>query len=356
MKVETNISQILDLMDRPAFCAENGVILEANQAAKAKLLVPGTPVKSLIVSGQDDYAAFSSGCLYLTLQLGGKQVGACITRMDNADLFSLDREDENPELRTLSLAAQELRQPLSQMLSIADHLFPGLTELDDPEKARQIALMNRSMHQMLRLVGNMSDAATAGISRIELRDFSAVVQEIVDHAAPLCQSTGAELSFTNHPAPIYTLMDSQKMERAVYNLLSNALRHGSPTGRVGMTLSRRKNTIVLTITNSGRQNASPISAGTFSRFLREPGIQEGRSGLGLGLTLVRSAAAAHQGALLLQALPDGGVQATLTFPIRQEPGTLHSPTVRIDYAGERDHGLIELSESLPPELFSPKTK
>lgn len=351
LKIETNIEDILDLMDRPAFCVDGGVIRAANDAARSRMLSPGENVFPLIRTGAREYEAFSSGCLYLTLCIGDETCGASVTRLGDQDVFTLEKSDGDLTLKAYALAAQELRQPLSQLLAVSDQLFPALEDPENGSTAEQIARMNRSLHQLLRLVGNMSDAATAGAARMELRDVTAVVQEIIDHATPLCQSAQVTLSFENHPVPVYSLLDSQKLERAIYNLLSNSLKHMSPGGEIAVQLKRRVNTLYLTVTDSGDSARSGLSAGMFSRFLREPGMTDGRSGLGLGLTLVRAAAAAHHGALLLDQTSSGGVRATLSFPIQQDSGSLRSPSLHIDYAGERDHGLIELSESLPYQLY-----
>ena len=351
MKIETNIENILDLMDRPAFCVDGGIIREANQAARSRMLSPGENVFPLIRTGAKEYEAFSSGCLYLTLCVAGELCGASVTRLGEQDVFTLESGDADLTLKAYALAAQQLRQPLSQLLAVSDQLFPTLENTQTPSTAEQVARMNRSLHQLLRLVGNMSDAATAGAARMELRDVTAVVQEIMDHAAPLCQSAQVTLIFENHPVPIYSLIDSQKLERAIYNLLSNALKYLPSGGEITVQLKRRVNTLYLTVTDSGSPDRAGLSAGLFSRFLREPGMEDGRSGLGLGLTLVRAAAAAHHGTLLLNETCSGGIRATLSLPIRQDSVSLRSPALHIDYAGERDHGLIELSESLPCQLY-----
>ena len=353
MTVELNITQILSLMDRPAFWVTDGIIREVNPAAAAKFITPGTEIRSLIRTGAGDYARLASGCMYLTLGLGSAQWDASVMRLGEGDLFALDREDQDAALRSLSLAAQELRMPLSQVMSISEQLIPVLQADETSKTGQQSARMNRALHQLLRLVGNMSDAADPGIPRMDLRDITAVMQEILDHAAPLCAGAGAELVFENHPVSVYTMLDHQRLERAVYNLLSNALKHTVPGGTVSVRLKLRNNTVYLTVEDSGLGTDPTLSPGTLSRFLREPSLEDSRNGLGLGLRLVRSIAAAHQGVLLLEQT-DGSFRATMSLPIRQDTGTLRSPVMRIDYAGERDHGLIELSESLPPEWYLPK--
>lgn len=354
MKIETNLETILEMMDRPAFCVSDGVVRAANAAARNRMVTVGTEIAPLLHTGREDYAGFDSGHLFLTMCIGGTQYDACVTLLDQHHLFTLDHTQMDAQLRAFALAAQELRMPLNQAMITSEQLFPKLEGLADPQATEQIARMNRSLYQMLRVVGNMSDSVSAGTSRMEIRDVAAVVQEIIDHSEILCEGAGLKLRFINHPAPIYSLIDEQKLERALYNLLSNAMKHTPSGGEITIRLSLRKRTILLSVSNPGAGSASPISPGMFRQFSREPGIADTGIGLGLGLTLIRSVAAAHGGALLFdQSDSSGGMRATLSFPIRQDTTTLRSPTMRIDYAGERDHGLIELSELLPPDWYLP---
>ena len=70
------------------------------------------------------------------------------------------------------------------------------------------------------------------------------------------------------------------------------------------------------------------------------------------MVLIRTAAAHHGGAVLIDQPEGVGTRITMTMAIRQsKQATLRSNVLRVDYAGERDHGLIELSECLPTELY-----
>lgn len=353
MTIELNIQQLLSLMDRPAFYVTEGIVREVNPAAAARMIQPGDSITGLLHSGHGDYEAFSEGCLHLTLKLGSILCSASVTRLGNGDLFTLEQEENETALRCYSLAARVLRQPLGQMMDVAERLFPSMTGECGEDAAQQMARMNRAMHHMLRLVGNMSDAGGIGQVRMELRDITAVVQEILDHTQPLCASAGFTLFFENHPAAVYTMLDYQRLERALLNLLSNAMKHTAPGGTIAVRLKRRSNTVYLTVENPDSHSGAVLTHGMTTRYLREPILEDGENGLGLGLPMVQAIAAAHYGTLLVEQPKAGGFRATMSLPIRQNTGILRSPTVRFDYAGERDHGLIELSESLPPECYLP---
>ena len=84
-------------------------------------------------------------------------------------------------------------------------------------------------------------------------------------------------------------------------------------------------------------------------------MEEPNQGIGLGMVLIRSAAAAHGGTVLVRRMPDGGTSITMTLAIRKKTdSTLTSPILHMDYAGGFDHALMELADVLPPELYQPK--
>ena len=117
-------------------------------------------------------------------------------------------------------------------------------------------------------------------------------------------------------------------------------------------LTRYDNMLRFSIQDSGPGFARNLLGSAFSRYLRQPCIEEGRFGLGLGMVLVRSTAANHGGAVLIDQCEGGGARVTMTIAIRQDTsGMLRSPVLRVDYAGEQDHALVELSDSLPASLY-----
>lgn len=351
MEHTTDMAQMLELMDRPAFCVRDGIITAANRSAIGRLVRVGDPLSPLLTSGHGEYAEFSEGCLFLSLCISGEHYGASVTRVGDQDVFTLEAADSLGELRSLALAARELRSPLHKVMALSDGIFPQVCA--DPQLADQIAQMNRGLYQLHRLINNMADAATFLSPRLELRDVTAVAQELFEQAAELCQEAGVTLHFSNPPVPAYSLIDSQRLERGIYNILSNALKFAPRGSVIEAKLTRRANTLYFIIADQGPGLAAGVAPNVFSRFLREPSIEDPRFGLGLGMTLIRSAAMIHGGTVLLEQPKDGGVRVTMSLPIRQDVRSVRSPTLHVDYAGERNHGLTELADSLPHELYKP---
>ena len=349
-----NALEMLDLMPQPAFCVRSGEIIKANPAAAAFLVETGTPIQTLLHTGAEEYAEFSGGCLHLTLLIGTQTIGASVSRIQDLDIFCMESEADI-RLQAMALAAGELREPLGNIMAIADRLFPE-TARADAEKQEQISLINRSLYQMLRLVSNMSDAgryaADTG-ARQEIRDICAVLKEVFSRAADLTAQAAISLHYTGCDERIYTLMDVQKVERMVFNILSNAIKFTPAGGCIDAKLTRRDRKLYLSISDSGSGIADSLKGTLFSRYLRQPALEDSRHGVGLGMVLIRSTAALHGGTVLIDQPEGTGTRITVSFSIRSGNATLRSPGFRIDYAGERDHGLIELSDVLPAHLYDP---
>lgn len=353
------MNQITDAMDmvehlrQPAFCVQEGIIVKVNSAADSRMIQSGTPVEQLMETGMEEYRDFSGGCLYLTLKVCDQKLGFSVSRKNGFDLFQLEQDSESPELQTLALAARELREPLASIMISADHLFPS--ESDDPVTGTQIARINQGLFQMLRLISNMSDAgryAASGSVTMEVKNISALMDEIFTKAATLVEHTGILLEYSGINDAIYGLVNTELLERAVLNIISNALKFAPPHGVIQAKACRRGSKLYLSILDNGSGIPESTRSNLFSRYTREPGLEDGRLGVGLGLVIVRSAAQQHGGTVLVDQPGDTGTRVTLTLSIR--PGNtdqVRSPILRVDYAGERDHGLLELSDVLPPELF-----
>lgn len=349
--------EMVDHIHQPAFCVKEGIIVKSNPAAQIRMLGPGTSVLALFEVGQEDYETFTEGCLFATLRLDNQICGVSITRKRDFDLFLLLPDSERLDLRVLSLAARELREPLSSLMITTGHLFTEGTP-QDPAARESAARMTRSLFQLLRIVGNMADASRFESDlghRMELRDVCTFVQEITEKAKALAETAGVYLLCSIHPEPVYSEIDCEKLERSIYNLLSNALKFTPAGGRIHLSLTRRGNKLSLSVCDSGQGVCEPLRGDIFSRYTREPGVEDSRFGIGLGLVLVRATAALHGGTVLVDQPKDMGLRVTMTLAVRTGTGNqLRSPVMRVDYAGEWDHGLVEFSDTLPASLYIPK--
>lgn len=357
MKHRDDWAQFLDLLNRPAFTVEQGRIACANREALARLLPLGTEIGTILLTGQEAYETLKDGSLCLTLQVADTQKGAAVRRMgDGVDLFLLDQETELANLQVLALAAQKLREPLNEIMGAAEQLIPELNLEEAPSLLKQVASINRGTHQMLRMLGNMADASQyffGALANRERTDLASFFQEVFERAEILAGEAGYKLEITLPEEDVTVGIDRQRMERAVYNLLSNAMRFSPKGSTIEAGVYVRPNLVLLRMQDNGEGLHETVRRSLFERYRREPEVEDRRFGIGLGLPMTRQVASMHGGSLLIQPGKQGGTEVVLSMDRKLPPvGKLMSPLARVDYTGEQDHGMVELSGELPLESFA----
>lgn len=345
MNLQTDLPGWLNRYSCPGFAVKNHIITHCNQAAEALLLTPGTDIRGLLLTGKEEYAAFESGCLYLKLKLSSKGWGASVTPEAEHHIFLLDQEPEDADLRSLALAARELRSPLSNLMIAADALMR--TSSEDAQVQEQLARLNRSLHQMHRLVNNMSDAGKSDLlTPVGVHDWDRMIHDIFEKIRTQLENTNIQLTYEGLAQRVSGLANEGQMERAILNIVSNALKFMPEGGSIHAVLTRNKDMLQLSVRDSGSGIAENVLSNVFTRYQRQPGIEDSRYGIGLGMVLIRAAAADHGGTVLIDC-PDGkGTRITMTMAIRQDAGLLKTPVIPPLLDGSRQV-LTELSESLP---------
>ena len=342
---------LLEMIDRPAFIVQDGIITDCNEMAKHRLIPLGEPVSKLLPFKNNAYNDYCGGILYLTLHLDWIRCGATVVRQEHGDVFLMDRDADQSQLQALALAGQQLRMSFSNVMVLADQLLPSLQEEPEKEMASQ---MYRSLFQLMRLISNMADAERCSnfqditYERTELCSF---FREITNNAAHSLSDIQVSIHYTCPDTPIFTVLDREQMERAVYNLLSNAVKFSEPGSSITVTLSRSGKMACFVVEDEGDGIADHVKGTLFHRYMREPAIEDSRFGLGLGMTLVRTAAAVHGGTVLLEQTKGTRVAMTMLIS-KDEAAMLRSPALRIgDYTGGRDPGLLEFSDLLPTSAY-----
>lgn len=346
---------ILDMITQPAFTVKDGTIVQVNEAAQKYLLEPGIQIEDILLTGKREYAEFREGDLYLTVSIANLPCGTVVRRMDQLDVFTLQQETDQAELQAMALAAQGLRAPLSKVMTIADQLFP-VTDAENPDAKDQIAQINRGLFQMLRVVSNMSDAYRyhqRGDSKMAMTNITGFLEEVFSKASDLLQYGERELHFENLDQPIFSLADREMLERAAHNMISNAVKFSPKGGRIDARLWRRNHMLYLMVQDNQEEPNENLRGNLYDRFLRRPGLEDQKFGIGLGMVMIREAAAAHGGTVLIDHPEGCGTRVTLSMTIRQNVDNMvRTSSLQVDYSGERDHALIELSDVLPNGLYT----
>ena len=348
MEIHNEITTMLDLMPQPAFFVRDGMICHHNTAAHAYLIRDNTPISLLIGESQTDYCNFHGGCMALTLQLEGQPVPATITQVGDFQLFTLPQQNESAQLQAFALSAVQLREA---MLSNSLEIEQLLSQL--PAKLKKhCAPIRQNSHQLLRLVCNMSDAwsySQGMFHNPEYVEMCAFVEELMERVAWHTENTAISFRWELPNETVGTMADRTQIERALLNMIANAIKYADRTGEILIQLTCQKNRLRLSVI--GPSNLKP-DADIYTRFQRQPQLEDPRHGIGLGMAIIRAVAAAHNGTVLLDTPEDGKVRISLSLPIRKiNHSQVHTPRFHMDYACDRDHVLLELSDLLPAAAY-----
>lgn len=341
---------LLELIERPAFCVRDGVIVNANQAACQRLLTPGTPVADLVKDCRDDYQNYSGGSLSLTVTVAGLSCNAQLIRAGGQEIFVL--ESENSELRAIALAAQHLRNPLNSVMTVAD-----LLPCEDADAAKQLAQLQKGLFQLHRIVCNMSDSyryQQTGAAHMETTDITGIFYDTIEAIATHLSANGITLKYAGLSQTVLGLADREMLERAIYNLISNAAKFMTAGSILEAKLTQKGNILCFTVQETGPDIRMGQQTNPFFRYLREPGIEDSRNGIGLGMALVRAVAASHGGTVLVDQPEGMGTRVTVTIAVTQNKESMIRSSIKLPtstYAGDRDRGLLELSEILPSDSY-----
>lgn len=351
-----SILQLLSWLPQSAFWAKDNAIYQANASARARFFEPGMELRPLLGDSWEEYEAYTGGELHLTLTTADRSWNACLRCHEGQHIFTLEPDEVQPELQALALASVQLRQSMSGIIMAAERIQQSISE-PTPSEAEYGALMHKSIQQVLRMLGNMSDAARYSSQpgpAMEALDLNALLSEVFEKVSTLLEQAQLTLEYSLPPEPVFLTGSGEMLERAVHNLLSNAAKFSRPGSSIRAVLTRKNRRLYLTVQDSG-DGISPDLRGTIhNRYLRQPELADSRYGIGLGMNLVFSAARAHGGTVLVEYPEAGGTKVTVALPIRVNTGELRSERLRVDYAGEWDHTLLELSDVLPTSAYYSK--
>jgi two-component system, OmpR family, sensor kinase len=221
-------------------------------------------------------------------------------------------------------AAHELRTPLAALQLQVDlarragHATDRSAAYDDLDAGVKRA--TRLVEQLLTLARVEPEALA---ERARACDLVAIAKEAIVARAALANAKGVDLGLARE-APAVVHGDPASLATLLSNLLDNALRHTPPGGRVDVMVDREPDAAVLTVADTGPGIPVDERERVFDRFYR--GEENGESGSGLGLSIVKRIADAHGAAIALDAPAEGsGLVVRVRFPLsRSDAATEHT--------------------------------
>jgi len=277
-------------------------------AAGVRALARGDDTLRVAVTGKDDVARLATDVNALAASL----------REARRQQDALDRER-----RELTAAiSHDLRTPLSSLRAMMEALDDGI--VDDPaEVTRYLATMRREIDRLSRMIDDLFELARidAGAVQHDLRTVALqeIAADVVDAMQAQARRQSVELTLRVEEEPPPLLIDGARVERAIANLVRNALAHTPAPGRVGLVLGRDDGFVSLQVSDSGAGIGDGDLDLIWQRFYRgdkSRGHEHGSpDGAGLGLAIVKGIVEAHGGDVAVTSTPGAGATFTVRLPV-----------------------------------------
>jgi signal transduction histidine kinase len=215
------------------------------------------------------------------------------------------REREADEARRDLVAAvsHDLRTPLASTRALIEAVADGV--VDDPDtRARYLASARGELAKLGRLVDDLFELARidAGVLQLELQEISLrdLVSDTLASFGPEAERRGVRLVGEIAPEVDPVVANPSKLQRVLYNLVSNALRHTPSDGTVFLRAEPEEKVVRVEVADTGEGIAPEDLPRVFERSFRgersRAALERGDdSGAGLGLAIARGLVEAHGG-------------------------------------------------------------
>ena len=209
--------------------------------------------------------------------------------------------------RFVSDAAHELRTPVTALL--ADLEAHRARPRQESENQAVLERFWRNAQHLRRLINNLLTLSqTERDLPLQALDLLELASEVTDRLMPLAASKNLELSIDGEPVQL--LGDRLMLERALENILGNALKFTS-AGEVRVLVGMQDSKVILSVTDTGIGIDDSNLELAFEAFHRGNSIAEGS---GLGLAVVKAVMEAHDGQVQITSQPNVGTVVRLEFP------------------------------------------
>ena len=221
---------------------------------------------------------------------------------------------ERERRRLLAEVSHELRTPLTVIQGNIEAMIDGLYPADK-EHLERIQAETRQLERLIEDLRTLSLAETGQLPlQREPTDVVALAREVVEVFQAEADAAGVKLIVEAADEVGDDLadenVDARRIRQVVSNLITNALHHTQPSGRVTVSLARDGDGFQLAVADTGRGMTPEAVEHAFERFWRE-----GESaGAGLGLAIVRDLVAAHGGRVEIKSEVGKGTVVTCSFP------------------------------------------
>jgi signal transduction histidine kinase/ligand-binding sensor domain-containing protein/DNA-binding response OmpR family regulator len=269
------------------------------------------------------------------------------------------------KIKFITNISHEFRTPLSLIITPLEKI---LRNADKPELTCQLSFMYRNAKRLLNLVNQLLDFRRMEFQQLKLYpamgDIVAFSREITGSFSDLADKKNITLNFETNTESLQTLFDHDKVEKIIFNLLSNAFKFTPEKGRITVTMSHQPAGengdpsvawVVISVADTGIGIPKEKQEKVFEQFFQDdnspPLISQGT---GIGLSLVKEFVKLHKGKVTLESEVGKGSCFTVMLPVTQESfwqKHFHADTMQVTKNSDASPATIHQRKEKPKILI-----
>lgn len=270
----------------------------------------------------------AAGRLDTRLSVGGSDELAKLAHTFNWMADSLEKVDQQKRLveqarrALIAGVSHDLRTPLTSIRVMVEAITDGV--VTDPETTRRYMQQSLvELQHLNRLIDDLFELAKLDAGQIDAQFDMASLSDLISDVLSSMRAQAAQRHITLNGSvtpgvdPVYMAPD--KIQRVLYNLLDNALRHTPSAGVITVQACRETDVVRVDVHNSGSVIAPEHVPHVFDTFFRVESARvqsaDGRRSTGLGLAIARGFIEAHRGRIWVESQVDHGTTFSFTLPL-----------------------------------------
>lgn len=254
--------------------------------------------------------------------------GRVAMALDNSLLFKKIQDANQRTNEFLATLSHELRNPLAPIRTALHSMhLAGLW----PAQGRELReMIERQIERMSHLVDDLLDVARITQGKIRLRkekvELGAKIMRALETCRPPIEEAGHQLFVSLPEAEVWVEGDRVRLQQILENLLINAGKYTEPGGRIDVSLQAQHGEAVIRIRDTGIGIAPEMLPKIWKMFAQaDPAADQGKSGLGIGLSLARQLVHLHAGHIDAASAGLGkGSEFTVRLPLTNPAAAEHA--------------------------------
>ncbi len=252
----------------------------------------------------------------------GRAFNVMADRLEGA--FARQRDLEHARRHLVAAVSHDLRTPLATMRAMVESINDGIVS-DRQTIQRYLYTMQGEIEYLSRLIDDLFELSQIDAGLLELHREQAnlgdLISDTLESLSPHAQQRGLQLRGHVDDCLPPIAVDTRRVQRVLYNLIQNAVRHTPSDGAVVIRVIDAGDEVQVSVADTGEGIAEDDLTEIFERFNRGGNKARRRSyaGSGLGLSIARGIVELHGGRIWAESVEGEGSTFTFALPKRWAP-------------------------------------